>query len=326
MRLARRLIGHRPGWARTDQPQVRYELDVARRPVTPQTRWLRLFGMSIAILGLFFVGYLLASDGFSHPPGQNFTETLRAVVFWPMVVLQIIAQIVVLLLTVSMVSDQRRRQSWDNLRATVGGVGLALRARWTVTVYHRMRPLMMVIYGVRLVMILGMLVDLTAFQGHYIDLLLDGVTPAVAPAVGVLLLAFMMTAALLLPLSNLSLDASVGLLLATTVQQRTYSVMAQIVLVIIRIAVVAMLILLVALYMSGELGLDPVVAWLLMAAFAVVGDWGLSFLHLGLFSSLWWGIPYSLLLGVALLVFALLQTRLADAVLNYAVRRAERVG
>jgi hypothetical protein len=275
---------------------------------------------------LLLAGYAIATRLFQHDPGQNLTESLRAILFWPVLVIQVAAQIGVLLLTVSMVSDQHRRQAWDDLRATEGGAGLAMRVRWAVVLFYRLRWLLMLIYAARILLILGLLFDLTAFHGHYLDLLLTGITPEATPLVAVLLLAMVMAVGLLLPLTSLGFDAAVGLLLATLIHQRTYTVLAQIVMVIVRLAVVVLLVWGATQFVAGQVSLGAVQNWLLLVAFAALGDWSLSFLHLGLTGSLWAAVPYSLLFGAALLVFVLIQAALGEAVLALAMRRAERAG
>ena len=63
-----------------------------------------------------------------------------------------------------------------------------------------------------------------------------------------------------------------------------------------------------------------------MFLFAAVGDWGLAFLYLGFYGEIWANVPYGVFLGLALVIFALLQAAFADQVLVFAVRRAQRKG
>jgi hypothetical protein len=180
--------------------------------------------------------------------------------------------------------------------------------------------------AIRLVLIVGILIDLTAFQGRYIDLLINGVVPDVSPVVAALLLAFLMTASLLLPLTSIGLDAAIGLLVSVTLQQRIYSVMTQIIVVVLRLALVAGLTIAASQFIRGELTLSDGTAWGLVAAFAGFGDWGLSFLHLGFYSEIWATIPYAIFLGIGLLIFSMAESALTEWVLNLAIRRAERNG
>jgi hypothetical protein len=170
------------------------------------------------------------------------------------------------------------------------------------------------------------LYDLTAFQGRYIDLLVNNVTPEVSPIVGALLLAFLMTASLLLPFTGIGLHAAVGLLVSATVQQRVYSALTQIILIIIRLFVVIALLVAATQFIRGSLTASDSAAWLLMGGFSAFGDWGLSFLHLGFYGEIWATVPYAIFLGIGLLLFSMGQSAVTEWILGYAIRRAERIG
>lgn len=322
--MLQRLTGQLPIWARYDHPVTRHELGTAR-PVPRRIQLIRAAGVIILALLLLVGGYAIATDFFRNPPGQNLTESALAILFWPLLLVQIIMQVAALTLTVNTVSDQKRRQTWDNLRSTAGGVNLMLRIRWAA-VYYRLRSLLAGLLVVRLLLILGILYDLTAFQGKYIDLLVNGITPELSPLVAALLLAFLMTAALLLPLTSLGLSAAVGLLFSVWIQQRTYSAVTLLTGIVLRTALAVGLLVGATQFIQGRLPLPDAAAWGLMGTFAAFGDWGLSFLNLGFFSEIWTAIPFGIFLGVALLAFAILQSALTDWVLAFAVRLAERSG
>jgi hypothetical protein len=322
--MIQRFAGQLPEWARADHPLLRYELGrVARLPKRRQ--YVRAAGFVVLLLVLFWGGYLIATNIFQNPTGQNITESLSAIVFWPTLALQVVLQIGALALTVNTVSEQKRRQTWDNLRATEGGAALAFRTQWAA-VFYRLRPFLAVVYGVRVLLIAGILYDLTAFGGRYIDLLINGVTPDIAPIVAALLLAFLMTASLLLPFTALGLDAAVGLFVSVTFQQRLYSVMAQMILIALRITVIIILVASATEFVRGNLVVSDAGAWGLMGAFSAVGDWGLSFLHLGFYSEIWATIPYAIFMGVGLLIFTMAESVLTEWVLALAIRQAERNG
>lgn len=322
--MLHRLAIQLPEWARAENPLMRYELGRAAR-LPRRKQYIRIAGFVVLILLLYWGGFVIATNFFQNTPGQNLTESLIAVIFWPTLVIQGMMQIVSLTLTVNTVSEQKRRQAWDNLRATEGGVALAFRTRWA-TVFYRLRPLLAIVLGMRLILIVGILIDLTAFQGRYIDLLINGVVPDISPVVAALLLAFMMTASLLLPLTSIGLDAAVGLWVSVTVQQRIYSVMTQMIVIILRLAVVIGLTIGATQFIRGDLTLSDSAAWGLMGAFAGFGDWGLSYLHLGFYSEIWATIPYAIFMGIALLIFAMAESALTEWVLNLAIRRGERNG
>jgi hypothetical protein len=323
--MLQRLTGQLPSWARDDHPVTRYELGKTRA-VPRQALIARVVGLALLGALLFAGGYAIATDFFQNPPGQNLTEGVMAVLYWPLLVIQVIMQIAALALTVNVVSEQKRRQAWDNLRATAGGVGLTLRVRW-LAVYYRLRGLLALVLVIRLLLIFGILYDLTAFQGRYIDLLVNGITPEISPLVAALLLAFLMTASLLIPLTSLGLSAAVGLLFSVLVQPRTYNTLTLIVGIVLRTALAAALVFGATRFIQGQMpGFPDPAAWLLMGGFAAFGDWGLAFLNLSFYSDVWTVIPYGVFLGVALLAFSILQSAAAEWILALTIRIAERSG
>lgn len=322
--MIRRLSGQLPVWARSTHPVLRYELGKSPRPPL-RVRLLRALGVVLLGIVLIVGGYLAATGFLTRAAGQSLTETVNAIVFWPLLVIQVLARIGALTLTSNAVSEEMRRQNWDNLRATPVGADLVLRARWAL-VFYRMRGVLGLILGLRVLLIVGILYDLTAFQGRYLDLLINGIIPEVPLVAGVLLLSLLMTSSLLLPVTALGLDSAVGLLLSTTIRQRTYSVLVQVFLIVLRIAVVVGLWYGVTRFVNGNLAIDDTLAWLLVFAFGALGDWGLWFLNLGFFGEIWATVPYGILLGLALLIFSMLQAILTDQILALAVRRAERKG
>lgn len=328
--MIQRFTGQLPTWARPDHPVLRYELGTVVRP-SRKVRYARALG--VIMLGglLLLAGYFAATQWLRNPAGENHVEIVNNVLFWPLLVVQVLLRIVAVTLTSNTVADEIRRQNWDSLRATPFGAELAMRARWA-TVFYRLRGLLGVVLFVRVILIAGLLWDLTAFQGRHLDLLTTGITPEVALVVAVLLLSFLMTAALLLPLTAVGFDSSIGLLISATVQQRTYSTLLQALYIFFRIAVVVLLVFATTrfldgqLVIEGQLGLTDLLAWVLVFAYAATGDWGLAFLHLGRYGEIWATVPFGIFLGLALLIFALAQAALADQLLVFAVRRAQRKG
>lgn len=322
--MLQRLMIQLPDWARATHPLVRYELGQKSR-LSRRSAYLRAAGFVTLLVVLFWGGYAVATGFFQNAPGQNLTESAIAILFWPTLVIQLILQVSALTLTVNTVAEQKRRLTWDNLRATEDGAGLTLRTRWA-SVYYRLRLLLGLVLVVRIGLIAGILYDLTAFQGRYIDLLVNNVIPDVSPIVGALLLAFLMTASLLLPFTSLGLDAAVGLLISVVVQQRVYSVMTQVIVVLLRLALVITLLIAATQFIRGDLALSDGSAWFLMGGFSALGDWGLSFLHLGFYGEVWATVPYAIFLGIALLLFSMGQSAITEWILAFSARRAERTG
>jgi hypothetical protein len=322
--MIQRVTGQLPTWARTDHPILRYELARTER-VNLRGRIFRVLWMSMLAILLLGGGYFIATGFLQQPAGQNLTESILNILFWPMLIVQMLASVVALALTGNTVSEEIRRQTWDNLRATEGGAELTVRTRWAA-VFYRIRGLIAVIVIVRVILILGILYDLTAFQGRYLDLLISGIVPEVALPVAAVLLAFTMTATLLLPLTVLGFDAAIGLVIATLFQQRTYTILAQILYIVVRVVIAGALIFAMTQFVSNDLETSDLNAWLLSLGFSAFGDWGLSFLNLGFFGERWAEIPFGIFLGLALLVFSLMQAAVTDWVVGFAVRQAERRG
>lgn len=322
--MIQRFTAQFPVWMRPEHPVLRYTLGNPPQE-TMRTRATRVIGISL-LLGIFIgSGYLIASDFLlENPLDRPLTQMLSDIMFWPTFVLQVILQIGVLVMTIGTIGEEKRRQTWDSLKTTSYGASLALQTRWSAVLFYRLRGFLGLLLIVRLILIGGMLYDLTAFRGQYLNLLIGPTTLEVSLPVGVLLLALMMTASLLLPITNLGFDASFGLLVSTFVEKRTYIALTQIVLVVVRLAAIGLLLLAVTQFRTDTLDATELGTWLILAGFAAIGDWGISFLFLTFYGEIWANIPYGILIGLALVVFALVQAALTDAVLALAIRRAEK--
>jgi hypothetical protein len=323
--MVRLFIGQLPLWARREHPVLRHQLGAAARPPW-RARYLRALGV-VAGLGALLLGGVLAATGlFRHAAGESVPEIVNAVFFWPLLALQLALSVAAMTSTSNYVSEEMRRQNWDNLRATEQGAEIAMRARW-VSVFYRLRGLIGLVLAGRVVLIALMLWELTSFQGRYLDLLINGITPDVPLIAAVLLVSLTMTASLLLPLTTVGLDAAAGLLVSAVVQVRTYSTLLQGIVIFIRLIVTGLLLLGATLFLDGQLLQNANAgAWVFMAAYGAAGDWGLAFLHLGRSTEIWSLIPYGIFLGLALVIFALAQAALADRVLMLAVRQAQKRG
>ena len=313
-----------PDWAQRTHPFLRYELTrishASRRAQYLRALWVVLFGLAL-IVG----GYVVATNLLTQPAGQNLTESALAVIYWPLLLIQLAMRVVAFVMTGGVISEEKRRQTWDSVRATEDGAALTLRTRWAA-LFYRLRLPLIVVTVIRALLVLGILYDLTAFQGRYLDLLINGIVPDVALPIAAVLLAFFMTSSLLLPLTGVGFDAAVGLLVASVFQQRTYAALAQILLVLARVLIAALLIFGATEFARGSLEASDLGAWLLITTFAAMGDWGLALLNLGFYGEIWATVPFGIFIGLALLVFSMLQAMLTDWLLNVAIRVAERNG
>lgn len=333
--MLERILGPLPIWARRDHPMLRYEL---RGNGKAPRRWLLLLGAGVVGCLLLAAGYVIATELLSRPLSPNLTESVNRVLYAPILLLQVILGISALSISIGTIGEIVRRQQWDTLRVTENGAGLTLRTRWA-SVFYRVRPLLTVIIVLRLLLVVGILWDLTAFQGQYLDLLMSGIVPQMSIPVpigqppldlgvvaGIMLLAFMLTAAVLLPLTSVGFDAAAGLFLSTLFKQRTYNALVQFGLLLLRLFVTGALIYAGFRFISGQLTLPDGLAFGLMFSFGALGDWGLYFLHLSSFGEVWAIVPYGIFLGLALMLFALVQAFLADRLLLWAIHRAQSRG
>jgi hypothetical protein len=323
--MIQRLLGPLPLWARREHPMLRQELRVGERALSWRARYGRALGVILIGAVLLLIGYLIATRLLSQAAGENIVEIVTAVLYYPLLMIQLLLRIAAFTLTVGVITEQKRLGNWDNLRATEHGAELALRARW-VSVFYRLRGLFGVVIGLRGILIVLVLYELTFFQGRHLDLFIVGITPEISLVVAVLLLSFLLTGSLLLPLTGAGFDASLGVLVSTLVPQRTYSTLVQGLIILARIALTALLVYAAGSYLNNETPLTDAGAWLLLFALGAIGDWGLAFLFLGRFGEIWALVPYGVFLGLALLIFALMQAMAADVMLTFAARRAQKHG
>ncbi|MEL6269837.1 MAG: hypothetical protein AAFR22_08490, partial [Chloroflexota bacterium] len=328
--MIQRITGPLPEWASRSNPLLGYQLRQSEQ-MSRRARLLRALGSVLLLAALGIGGYTAATNIFSSPAGQNLTESIVEILFYPMVIVQTALGISALAFTIGTIGEERGHETWDNLRATPSGAALTLRTRW-VAVFYRLRAGLVLVTLVRLVLIGLVLRDLTAFQGRYIDLLIGGVTPDIPTTVGgvpfsvpaaALMLSLFLTATLLLPFTNVAFDASVGLFLATLLKQRLYSLVFQFVEFVLRIAVVGGLIWLTLGFIADTQPLEAWQAWLTVFGFGAFADWGIMMMHLGFSGEVWGTIPYGIFIGPALLLYALAQAILSDLFLRWAVILAE---
>ncbi len=321
--MRRRLAAALPAWARPDHPLLRYELARAER-LTKRARLARGARLALIIFALLLGGVLAATDFLRQPAGLSLNESAAAVLYWPLLAAQVALHVAAIALTGGVISAARRRQTWDSLRATAGGAALALRTQWAL-VYYRLRGPLGALLLLRALLIGSALLDLTAFQGRYLDLLSSGITPPLPLVGAALLLACALAASLLLPLTSVGFDAALGLWAGAALQARVYIFLAQAGLVLARLALTVALAAAARAFMAGSLfALPDPAAWALLLLYGAVGDQGLALLNLGLAGEIWAVVPYGILLGPALLLLALLQAAGSDWALARAIRRAER--
>ncbi len=318
--MLRRLAQSLPAWARPNHTFMRqYLRDVPfslRRYLSQQAVAVASFFLivliSVALLNILqpFTWSSIAS------------ELIWQMLFLPALLIQLVLIIRAMNTTIAAVGSEKQQQRWDSLRATEDGIALSFRARWA-SVYYRLAPYLSLAYLIRLVLIIGILYDLTAFRGGYLDLLVANITPTVSLLVATLLLAAAMAAVILLPFTSVGFEAALGLLFSTWFHDRVYRVIALGIWLILRIGALVFFGVVISQFLSGIDTPDWLI-WLSLVMFALLGGWGLIILQLGFFATIWALLPYSIFLGALLLGAVFLQALLADYCLQWAIRSAQK--
>ena len=309
-----------PIWARPNHPILQYELAHLKHNSSRQTRFLQLLILAM-ILGLG--GYLYATYIYVSPTQGNITDLAWRILYFPTLLVQVFTSIVALSLGIRSVGHERSKRTWDNLRATEVGAELTLRTRW-IAILYRLRAPILAILLVRLILLIGILYDITAFGGRYTEMLTQNLTPAVTdPRIGLVVIALIMTMSLLLPITMIASSAGIGILVSVIFKDRSYSATIQVLLTAFQLFVIGALLAGVTQFMMGQLTLSDGASFALFMAYAGFGDWGLLLLQLGTAGEVWVIVPYGILIGVGLIILMLIQAAITDGMLWLAVKLSE---
>lgn len=321
--MLRRLLGPLPPWARSNHPLLRYELNRTQRNGGRAVQTMRILSWALLLALLLLIGIVIATEGLSQPAGVNAPEALWRIVFFPALALQLILRAVALSLGIGVVSEERRRQTWDHMRVTSYGADLTLRTRWVAVFYRLQIPLYTVIV-IRILLAVGLLYQLTSHRGGYLDVLTANIIPVLPLIVGVAVLAATMSAAFLLPITAVGVDVALGLLISTVIRSRTVAGLLQVLIIAFHTVLALLLLYGMALFLQGEWTPPGAAPWLLTAAYSIFADWGLLLMQLGEAGEIWAIIPFGVFIGLVMLGWALLQAVAIDLLLAYSARRAEK--
>lgn len=308
-----------PNWVQSDHPVLRYIIHRYRGQSPLGWRVVRVLLQVVALALLIVMGYQFSTDFGLRPPG-----TLHEILYWPLVFLGVMTGLAAMTLTGNIISTEKARGTWDALRLTSNGAGLVFQMRW-LSVFYSLRGPLMVLVVARLVFVTIILVDLARFYGgRYLDLLLSGITPDVSVLMGALLLAATMTAGLLQPLVAAGMDAAIGLLVSVLVRNPRYDILVRAVLGAFRIGFAALAIGVGTQVLAMPTAVAPALGFMALLAQNVVGDQGLRLLNLEENGLLWLDLPYSVLLGLILLVVTVVQAALVVRIIAWTAQLAER--
>jgi len=339
--MLQRLYAQLPDFARPDNPVMRYVMLQGDRRPSRRTRLLRAGAGFLALIVLILFGWQLATNfGATPMTAPNLWDQAFAVLYWPLVIIQVITGVFAIGSTTGVVANEVQQGTWDTLKVTTDGATMSLKSRWAA-VFYRLRVLLFLLLAARIFFILVALHDLTAFQGNYLNILLSGTTPLGLPQVsteasvlaGILITAMMMTACLLAPFTAVALDAAIGMWAGTYSRGRFTAFLGQLGLLVGRVLITglalqvgAAALTLASLAPSLSLTLDnhPVLAWFAALFGISEGDMGLSLLNLQKVQALWANRQYGVLVGIAFLGYTLAQAALANQIVKWAGRRAAR--
>jgi len=332
-----------PAFARPDNPIMRYTLLRDGRRTSASTRFVRALISALLLIVLLILGYQIAT-GFGSvaldDAQLNALDSVFLVLYWPLIILQIGARLLAISATTGVIAAETRTGTWESLKITTEGAKLTMRARWA-SVFYRLRYVLLLIVAARVFFVIVALINFTSFQGQYLDLMVSGTTPLsqmpnpiVSLALSVLLASLTMVSALLLPFTAIAFDASLGMLIGTIARGRWLGILGQVVILLVRLVISSIALWIGALALSfsplvagSGLGISSVpgggpLTWLGTLFGLTEGDLGLTLLHLPHLQRVWADIDYGILIGLAVLLYALLQAALSQAMIRLAAWRA----
>ncbi len=300
-----------PEWAQPNHPLLQYELAQTRGKGGRIGLKLQLVLLSLLIGGS---ALLYAAATRSPQSAANLTGVFWRSVYYPALVLQVITMIMAFALGAAAVGGQRSRKTWDHLRVTEFGAGVALRARWAGILYRLRAPILLILL-IRLILVGGIVYDLTAFGGLYPAMLGAQATPPLPWRLDLLLIALAVLVNLLLPLAAIATVAALGILISVAVKERVYAAIIQI------LVVVAQLIA----SLAGALAIAQTIArdapgaddwsYALFFGYSAFGDLGLLLAQLGSLGEVWNRVPNGATIIVCLMVILVALGAAADGIM-----------
>ncbi len=312
-----------PEWAQPDHPLLQYELFLFRRRGGRTGFILQLSLLSILLAGsaALYAALVLRPAG-----ATNVTSLFWQSIYYPTLFLQLLTMISALTLGASAVGGERSRKTWDNLRVTEFGAGLALRARWAGILYRLRAPITLILL-VRLMLIAGILYDLTAFGGLYPEILGAQAKPPLPEwRLDLLLIAFTVTVNLLLPILQIAVAAAFGILLSVAVRERVYALIIQMLVVAIQLAFAVAGAWAIALMIRSDASAASDWSYALVYGYSALGDWGLLLAQLGSLGEIWRRVAFGTTFSVGLMMLVLALGMVADGMMWLAGRLSESRG
>lgn len=309
-------------WAEQSKPLLRYEQSRNAPDSSSQARFWRVLGwvglLSVLLLG----GYFFATNGLQESLDRPYSLALWRLIIVPLFLMQVLLQVAAFSMGIGAVGAERRRQTWDNLRATERGTEISLQTRFPAIFQQLFGFAAFIVIG-RFLLLGAILYEVMSFQGDYLNLLSARSNPAVSLELGMILLGAFMTAFVLLPITATAFNIALGLCISAWVRNRAIAAILQMLLVGLRFLSAGLLFYYAWQFLYEGIVLEPAPALGLLSLSAAMGDWGLLLSQLSLAGEFWRTVPYSIFIGMALLLWLILQALLTQGLLKLAVRAAE---
>ncbi|MCY3977954.1 MAG: hypothetical protein OXG23_07625 [Chloroflexi bacterium] len=300
-----------PEWAQPDHPLLQYELAQTRGKGGRFGLKLQLVLLSLLIGGS---ALLYAAATRNPQSAANLTGVFWRSMYYPALVLQVITLIMAFALGAAAVGGERSRKTWDHLRVTEFGAGVALRARWAGILYRLRAPILLILL-IRLILVGGIVYDLTAFGGLYPAMLGAQATPPLPWRLDLLLIALAVLLNLLLPLAAIAAVAALGILISVAVKERVYAAIIQILVVLAQLIA----------SLAGALAIAQTIArdasgaddwsYALFFGYSAFGDLGLLLAQLGSLGEVWNRVPNGATIIVCLMVILVALGAAADGMM-----------
>lgn len=309
-------------WAEQSKPLLRYEQSRNAPNQSSQARLGRILGWVGLLSVLLLMGYFFATNMLQTSLERPYSLALWRVLILPLFLCQVIFQVAAFSLGMSAVGAERRRQTWDNLRATERGTEISLQTRFPA-IFSQLFGFAAFIALGRILLLGAILYEVTSFQGDYLNLLSARSNPTVSMELGMILLGAFMTAFVLLPITAAAFNIALGLFLSAWLRNRVSSAIVQMLIIGLRFLSAGLLFYWAWQFAYGGIELDAVAALVLLAVSAAFGDWGLLLSQLSLAGEFWRTVPFSILIGFGLLLWLMVQVILIKTFVKLAVRAAE---
>lgn len=309
-------------WQEQSKPLLRYEQSRNAPDSRSQARFWRILGWVGLLSALLLGGYFFATGGLQSSLERPYSLALWRVLVLPLFLMQVLLQLAALSMGVGAVGAERRRQTWDNLRATERGTEISLQTRFPA-IFSQLFGFAAFIAIGRLLLIGAILYEVMSFQGDYLNLLSARSNPTISLELGMILLGAFMTAFVLLPITATSFNIALGLCISAWVQNRALAAIIQMLFIGLRMLSAGLLFFYGWHFVYGDIVLDSLTALGLLTSVSAFGDWGLLLSQLSQAGELWRTVPYSVFISIALLLWVVLQALLSQGLLKLAVRAAE---